>query len=388
MRKILSSVVAVAAVATMGISLASGAVCAAAQDNELSDGCKSAYLCDFASGECVYKRNENARMPIASVCKVMTLTLCFEAIERGEISADEYGRVSAQASGMGGSQVFLGEVREYSVNELMKSIAVCSANDSCVAMAERISGSEDVFVAEMNERAKELGCKDTLFANCTGLPKETQYSCAHDVAVMFSNLIKHKGYFDYSRIWLEDFKHPDERVTTMTNTNKLIKKYSLCDGGKTGYTGEAGFCLASTAVKDNMRLISVVLGGESSDIRFADTVNLFDYGFANYENKLILDANTNIQQRAQVKGGKRDCVSVCPLRSSYVFSAKNAQPEVSQNLVMETLRAPVHKGDKVGYAEIYKNGIITDTVELVAAEDIEKSCVWDDIRKVAGEWAL
>lgn len=359
-----------------------------AAENQLVSGCKSAYLCDYDSGECIYKYNETAHMPIASVCKVMTLTLCFDAMEEGKLSTQDDIVVSDRAAGMGGSQVFLESGNSYSADQLIKSIIVCSANDSCVALAEKLCGSEEVFVARMNQKAKELGCANTLFSNCTGLPKEPQYSCARDVAVMYSNLIGHGEYFDYSRIWLEDFVHPDDRVTSMTNTNKLLRKYKLCDGGKTGYTGEAGFCLASTAKSDNLRLVSVVLGGDSSDSRFDSAVKLFDYGFANYVNKLVLSQNSNIAERATVKGGKREFVSVCPARSAYVFSERSANPDVKQNLVLDELKAPVAKGDRVGFAEIYKDGVKCDTVELVAAEDVPKAGFGDNLRKVAGDWAL
>ena len=267
MKKITSAIIAISLLSS-SLPVFTGSVCAQADDGSLTNGCKSAYLCDFYSGECVYKENETQRMPIASVCKVMTLTLCLEAVESGKISLDDNITVSERSASMGGSQVFLQSGLSYPLTELIKSIVVCSANDSCVAVSETICGSEESFVAQMNKRAAELGCTDTLFANCTGLPKETQYSCAKDVAIMFSNLIKHEEYFNYSKIWLEDFNHPDDRKTTITNTNKLIRKYSACDGGKTGFTNEAGFCLAATATKDNARLVSVVLGADTSDNRF------------------------------------------------------------------------------------------------------------------------
>ena len=183
------------------------------------------------------------------MCKVMTLTLALEAVDNGQLSLDEYITASENASSMGGSQVFLASGCQYKVDQLIKSIVVCSANDSCVALSEKLAGNEESFVAMMNSKAQEIGCTDTLFSNCTGLPKPTQYSCAKDVALMFRNLLKFENYFNYSKIWLEDFVHPDNRTTSMTNTNKLLKKYKLCDGGKTGFTNEAGFCFTATAKK-------------------------------------------------------------------------------------------------------------------------------------------
>lgn len=359
-----------------------------ADEVSLAENCKSAYLCDFDSGNCIYKMNESARLPIASVCKVMTLTLCFDAIRTGKLSLEDKITVSERASGMGGSQVFLQAGLSYPLSDLIKSIIVCSANDSCVAVSESVSGSEESFVARMNKRAEELGCTDTLFANCTGLPKETQYSCAKDVALMFSNLLNNEEYFRYSKIWLEDFNHPDDRTTSITNTNKLVRRYSACDGGKTGFTNQAGFCLASTAKRDGMRLISVVLGANSSDDRFNSAIKMFDYGFANYKNRVVLDKDVNLNDKFDVDCAKKQAICVKPARSSYVFSAIDATPQIERNVIAYDVKAPVAKGDVVGKVEIYRDGILCDTVDLVAAEDAEKATYGDFIKKVADEWTL
>ncbi len=327
----------IATILTLGLSAgfagAAASVNTAYADTQLTSACKSAYLCDFNSGECIYKQNETERLPIASVCKVMTLTLCFDAIQSGKLSLEDKITVSDRAAGMGGSQVFLQTGLSYPLSELIKSIIVCSANDSCVAVSESISGSEESFVALMNKRAEELGCNDTLFANCTGLPKEPQYSCAKDVAVMFTNLIKNEEYFKYSKIWLEDFNHPDDRTTSITNTNKLIRKYSACDGGKTGFTNQAGFCLASTAVKDSMRLVSVVLGADSSDNRFKSAISMFDYGFANYKNRVVLDKDINLNDKFTVECSRKNSICVRPARSSYVFSAIDSTTDITRNVI-------------------------------------------------------
>ncbi len=357
-------------------------------NSALTVGCKSAYLMDFDSGECIYKQNEKVRVPIASVCKVMTLTLCMDAVNSGKLALTDKITASENAAGMGGSQVFLGSGNEYTVDQLIKSVIVCSANDSCVALSETVAGSEESFVAKMNKKATELGCNDTLFANCTGLPKAPQYSCAHDVALMFKNLLSYDNYFTYSKIWLEDFIHPDNRTTTMTNTNKLIKKYSLCDGGKTGFTNEAGFCLAATAKKDNMRLISVVLGADSSDGRFTSTVNLFNYGFANYKNKIVLDKDVTLNDEFAVSGGKKQSFAVLPERNCYVFSAADKSPDVTYNIICEKVKAPVACGQVVGKIEVYKDGVLYDTVNVVSAEDVKKAGFDDYFVNISGNWAL
>lgn len=355
---------------------------------KLVSGCKSAYLMDFNSGECIYKENETARMPIASVCKVMTLTLCFDAVSAGNLCPDEDIVVSENAAGMGGSQVFLESGGSYKVDNLIKSIVVCSANDSCVALAERIAGGEEEFVSRMNKKASELGCADTLFANCTGLPRETQYSCAKDVAVMFKNLLGYENYFKYSKIWLEDFTHPGERVTSMTNTNKLIRKYSFCDGGKTGFTNEAGFCLAATAKKNDLRLVSAVLGASTSDDRFDSTIKMFDFGFANYKNKIVLDKDVTLNDEFELSGGKKDSFAVRPERNSYIFSPVGGAPEITHNVVAYEVKAPVEIDQVVGKIEIFKDGVLADTVNVVAAEAVAKAGFGDRFIKITEHWAL
>ncbi|MBQ9729564.1 MAG: D-alanyl-D-alanine carboxypeptidase, partial [Clostridia bacterium] len=214
--------------------------------NGIQTHAKGAYVMESSSGTEIYSKDAEKRLPIASMCKIMTLLLCFDDINAGRLSLEESVIASERAASMGGSQVYLDANGEYKVQELLKSIVVCSANDSCVAMAERVCGSESAFVDKMNEKAANLGMNNTLFSNCTGLPKDPQYSCAKDVAKMLSELVKNKEYLTYSRIWMEDFTHPSGRVTGMTNTNTLVRFYEGCDGGKTGFTSQAGFCLAAT----------------------------------------------------------------------------------------------------------------------------------------------
>ncbi|MDE6666985.1 MAG: D-alanyl-D-alanine carboxypeptidase [Clostridia bacterium] len=386
MKKLCSLILSTCMLASSGV--ATGFTLENNAKTSLVSNCKSAYLMDYGSGECLYKENETLRTPIASVCKVMTLTLVFDAIRAGELNLDDIVTVSENAAGMGGSQVFLDKGCEYTVDNLIKSIIVCSANDSCVALSETVAGGEEEFVAKMNAKAAELGCTDTLFANCTGLPRETQYSCAKDVAVMFSNLIKNEDYFRYSKIWLEDFVHPDNRTTSMTNTNKLIRKYSFCDGGKTGFTNEAGFCLASTAKKNDLRLVSVVLGASSSDDRFSSTMKMFDYGFANFKNKVVLDKDVTLNDEFAVRGGKKDSIAVRPERNSYVFSALDKSPEITHKVTAYDVKAPVALDTVVGKIEVYKDGVLADTVNVVAAETVERASFGDYFVQIADDWNL
>ena len=349
---------------------------------------KSAYLCDCETGTVVYAKNETERLPIASMCKIMTLLLTFEAVERGDLAYEEQITVSGHAAGMGGSQVFLGDGLSYSAESLMKSIAVCSANDSCVALAERIAGSEEAFIAKMNERAGELGAENTLFANCTGLPKEPQYSCAKDVSLMLRALLKHQKYFEFSRVWLEDFVHPDGRTTSMTNTNKLIRHYEGCDGGKTGFTNEAGYCLAATAKRGDTRLIAVVIGAESAKVRNASIAAMFDETFAEYATRTMLKSGEPLAERAHVDGGKQKDIAVSPETSLTAFCKRAEEGEFTVSVELEEgLRAPVAKGEEVGTAILYRNGVEVSRTALVAAEDAERYSWWDTFRESARHWS-
>ncbi len=353
---------------------------------ELTD-CKAAYLCDFESGVCAYSNNETERLPIASMCKIMTLLLCFEAVDEGNLTYDEEIAVGDNAAGMGGSQVFLESGLSYRAEELMKTIAVCSANDSCVAMAERLAGSESLFVEKMNARAKELGADNTLFANCTGLPKEPQYSCAKDVALMLRALLSHEKYFEFSKVWLEDFAHPDGRTTTITNTNKLIRFYEGCDGGKTGFTSEAGFCLAATAKRGDTRLISVVIGAENSDKRFQSVKNLFNYAFAAYESRKIVEAGKPLETKLDVRGGKQKQIAVRAERDLAIFCKRGEEVNATAEFSLtKGVKAPLEEGAEVGEAILYRDGVEVARCRLLAAEPAERFGYGDAFKKAAGEW--
>lgn len=337
---------------------------------EREEGVKAAYVCEAESGTAVAVQRETERLPIASMCKIMTLLLAFEAADAGELSLEESVAVSEHAAGMGGSQVFLDAGLSYPAGELLKSIAVCSANDSCVAISERIAGSEEAFVERMNERARELGAEDTLFANCTGLPREPQYSCAKDVALMLRELLKHESFFDYAGIRLEDFRHPDGRVTTMTNTNKLLRKLEGCDGGKTGFTQEAGFCLAATAKRGETRLVCVVIGAESSDARFECTARLLNETFATHERRVVAAADRPMENALAVKGSRSDRIGYAPERSLGIFVKKGEKADVRTELILPAdVRAPVMRGDRVGEAVLLRDSVEVDRCALISLDD-------------------
>ncbi len=355
-------------------------------DEALAPICKSAYLCDYESGTQIYSKNETERLPIASMCKIMTLLLSFEAVDSGALDYGEMITVSENASGMGGSQVFLGTNLSYRADELMKTVAVCSANDSCVALAERIGGSESAFIERMNERAKELGAENTLFANCTGLPKEPQYSCAKDVSVMLRELLKHQKYYEFSRVWLEDFSHPDGRTTQITNTNKLIRFYDGCDGGKTGFTNEAGFCLAATAKRGDMRIVSVMIGAENSKQRFADTTAMLNYSFNQYETKRVLEAG-ELDVTARISGSRVKTLPVIAENPLSVFRKKGTKDNYQVEYILDgEIKAPVKSGDEIGTAVLYVDGTEVRKTRLLAGADADRYSWWDAVREGAEHW--
>ena len=357
--------------------------------NEILSESKSAYLIDQNTQTIIYSKNENGRYPIASMCKVMTLLLCFDALNNNEIELSEPITISENAANMGGSQVFLEANGQYTVGELIKSIIVASANDACVAMAERLCGSEDIFVQKMNEKATELGMNDTVFVNCTGLPKPGQYSSAKDVAKMFSELIKNKEYFRFSRIWTDVVKHPKDRLTEISNTNKLIRFYQGCDGGKTGYTSEAGHCLVATATRNAMRLICVVISSPDSKTRFKEVSAMFNYGFANYTNKMIIDDKKTLDIKVEIVGGKKDTVSVIAENPVFIFTQKNQKRSFEIDFVPNSnIKAPVNKGDKVGVLYVFENGIEIANVNVIATETISELTYFDTIKNIGKNWSL
>jgi D-alanyl-D-alanine carboxypeptidase (penicillin-binding protein 5/6) len=290
---------------------------------------------------------------------------------------------------MGGSQIFLETDGQYIVGDLIKGITVASANDACVAMAERLCGSEDAFVEAMNNKAKELKMNNTTFVNCTGLPKAGQYSCAKDVATMFIELLKHQDYYKFSKIWTDVIKHPKDRETGISNTNKLIRFYNGCDSGKTGYTSEAGHCLVASAMRNGMRLVSVVISAPDSKTRFKEVSEMFNYGFANYVNKLVVDNRTPLDEKVNVLGGKKDQLEIIAEKPLFVFSHKNEKRGFEIEFSLEqNLKAPIEKGKVVGTLSVFENGVEISKINVLANEDVKAKSYFDILSDINNEWAL
>ena len=356
---------------------------------ETDSASKARYLIDYTSGTVLSAKNEDKRLPIASMCKIMTLAVVFDEVREGNLSLEDEIPISENAAGMGGSQVFLEAGATYKAGDLVKSIIISSANDACVAFAEKICGSESLFVDRMNRKAEELGMNNTLFSNCTGLPKPTQYSSAKDVAKMFGELISNEEYFMYSKTWMDEIEHPKGRITGLTNTNKLVRFYEGCDGGKTGYTSEAGHCLTATAKRGGMRLVAVVIGAPDSKSRFKEVSSMLDYGFANFTNKLIVDRETPLDIPVTVRGGERENVEVIPEENFYSFAKKNEKENFRLDFApKENLRAPVNKGDEVGELIVYKNNEEIGRIACLAFRSVEKKLFFGYVADVMRAWDM
>ena len=384
MHGLLKNLLVVLAVALFAVCAAVSAVFVpTARAEGFSAVGRSAYLVDAATFTPLYAKNENERLPIASMVKIMTVLLTLEAVDRGELSLDEKVPVSENAASMGGSQVCLDASTEHRAGDLLKSVIVASANDSCVALAERVSGSVEGFVSDMNARAAELGMKDTRFANCTGLPAAESFSTAHDVALMFREVIRHPVYFEDAGVWLEDYVHPDGRTTVMTNTNKLVKFYNGCDGGKTGFTSEAKFCLAATAERDGMRVIAVVAGADSSKSRFNAVSSMFNHAFGSFKAEKLLGAGELAAQRVKVAGGKERSVGVTVSEDIVRLAPRSDKAAAELRLELpDKVKAPVRKGDVVGKGYVVVDGTAVREFDLVAAEDVARASIWDLFRRI------
>ncbi len=342
---------------------------------------KSAVLIEKNSNKILFENNCHDRLPIASVTKLMTVLLTMEKINNNEISLDDKVVVSATASGMGGSQVFLDSEEEYTLKELLKSVIIASANDSSVAIAEHIAGSENNFVKMMNERAKELNLADTNYVNCTGLPSPDGYSSAYDQAIVLKHVLDFDLYHEYSSIWMEDFVHPSGRTTQMANTNKLSRFYEGCIGGKTGSTNQAKYCLAVGASRNDVELISVVLGAENSKGRFKLASDLLNYGFENFETKTLFDSSMLKDMTIKIKG--LDRVTHLKAERDYTYVTKIGEDvNFSLNYNLPNMLTKVYENQVVGNVEIVIDGVVVDKINILSTETHDEVTVWDYIKEI------
>ena len=353
--------------------------------NDFDVSVDSAILLEAETGEVIFEKNADKKVPPASITKIMTLLLSMEAIEDGKLNLDDKIEVSRKAESMGGSQIFLPAGVELKLEKLLEAVSMASANDASVAVAEAVGGSYNNFIAMMNERANELGMKNTNFVNSTGLPAENHYSTARDISIMARELIKHEKVLEWTSTWLDYIELP-ERKAMVVNTNELIKKYDGLDGLKTGHTQEAGFCLAGTAENNNMRLISVVLNGDTLKEREEATTELMDYGFNTFRKTTVVEKDKKINNIV-VSNGKKT-VTTGTTENEYktlvrVGQSDNIETKVNLN---KEIKAPITKGDVLGQITILKNEEKAGTVNIIAEEKIKKANILVRMWRSFGNW--
>ena len=356
--------------AALTLLLFTPAAMAAPEDSPpLNLSCKSAVLMEKETGTVLYDRDSQKKLEPASVTKVMTMLLVMEALDSGAISPDDMVTVSANAAGMGGSQVYLKQGEQMSVRELLKCVAVVSGNDCAVALAEYLAGSESAFVARMNERAAQLGMADTTFLNCTGLPAHGHETTAHDIALMSRELIlNHPGIREYTTVWMDSIRGGE---FGLTNTNRLIRFYEGATGLKTGSTDAALYCMSATAQREGMELIAVVMAAPTTAQRFSDAQSLLDYGFSQYA---LLDIHPDVPlPTVDVLLGKTPQVQALLSRPCRLLVEKQARGEVSTQLdLCENVQAPVEPGQTLGKMLVFVGDELRDSVPITAAVAVER----------------
>ncbi len=369
---------------TVLITVMSVIVPVKAEGPEIEAPC--AILTEASTGRVIYEKNADESLHPASITKIMTLLIIFDAVDDGSISPEDTVTVSEHAASMGGSQVFLEPGETQTVETMIKCIAIASANDACVAMAEHISGSEDAFVQSMNERAEALGMNNTHFVNCCGLDADGHMTTARDVAIMSRELITaHPAIHDYSCIWMDTITHVTRRGESefvLNNTNKLLKQYEWATGLKTGSTSLAKFCLSATARRNDIELISVIMASPSGKTRVSDSIALLNYGYGICS--LYHDNNMPSIDVIPIKGGIKSDISVeYSSQMNYLFTDKyDASLIESHAEYLEDLEAPVQKGDVIGQLTYTYDGKFMDSIDIIASESIKKAGYGDYINSL------
>lgn len=348
-------------------------------DPSLTITAKSAILMERSTGTVLFEHDADKQMPPASITKVMTLLLVFEAMDAGKFTMETEIVASEHACSMGGSQIWLEPGEAFTVNELLKAAAISSANDACVALGEAVSGSEETFVELMNERAAELGMKNTVFKNCTGLDAEGHLSTARDIAIMSAELLRHPEIKNYSTVWMDSLRCGK---TELTNTNRLVRFYKGCTGLKTGSTDGAGCCLSASAERDGMELISVTLGSPNTDERFAAGRKLLDYGFANFALVKMTPPEEYLAPIPVAHGTAETVQPICEEPAAFLLK-KGQETGVEQSVYLpEKLEAPVKAGDVLGRVTVTLSGGEIGGYDIVAAEDVPRMGLFEALKKL------
>ncbi len=352
---------------------------ARAESDGINVEAKSALLMEPVSGKIIYEKNIHEKFAPASVTKIMTMLLTMERIDSGTIKLSDKVTVSENAKKMGGSSMILdtGEIR--TVDELLKGIAVASGNDASVAMAEYIGGTESNFVKLMNEKACELGMKDTVFKNCTGLSATGHLSSAYDISLMSRELLKHKSILNYTSIYMETISEGRKTPIGLVNHNKLVRFFKGCDGLKTGFTEEAKYCISATAVRENVRMLSVIMGAPTYKIRNKDASMLMNYGFSKYESKTIFTKDMDVQKI--MLNNQQDRYFVAKASKEFLLTLeKGKQNKIDKKITVNANEKHYKKGQIIGYCEIYLNNTICGRIPLYSDRDLKKLSIWENFK--------
>ncbi|MDN0190139.1 D-alanyl-D-alanine carboxypeptidase DacF [Bacillus stercoris] len=355
--------------------------------SELAHEAKSAVLIERDTGKVLYNKNSNERLAPASMTKIMTMLLIMEALDKGKIKMSDKVRTSEHAASMGGSQIFLEPGEEMTVKEMLKGIAIASGNDASVAMAEFISGSEEEFVQKMNKKAKELGLKNTSFKNPTGLTEEGHYSSAYDMAIMAKELLKYESITKFTGTYEDYLRENTDKKFWLVNTNRLIKFYPGVDGVKTGYTGEAKYCLTASAKKGNMRAIAVVFGASTPKERNAQVTKMLDFAFSQYETHPLYKRNETVA-KVKVKKGKQKLIELTTSEPISILTKKgedmnNVKKEIKMK---DNISAPIQKGQELGTLVLKKDGEVLAESPVAAKKDMKKAGFITFLKRTMGDW--
>ena len=347
----------------------------------------SVMLAEASTGTVIFEKQADERREVASVTKLMTALLVFEALEDKDVSLTDQVTVSQTAAAMKGSQALLDAGAVYSLEDLLRTMIIASANDSAVALAEYLAGTEGQFVQRMNERAAALGMTNTCYVNCTGYPQEGQYTTARDVMTLSCAMSRHPAYHTYAKVWLDTLKHPSGRITDLTNTNRLVRFYDGCDGFKTGSTNAAKFCISATAEKNGMRLIAVVLGCENSQRRFQEARSMLDYGFATYQRVTVAQKGDLLGEQLPVTRGSTEQVELM-LDSGLSMLLRTGQAsQLKMELVLpESVEAPVQAGQIVGMARVLLGDTVIAKLNVAAAGDVPLPGFIEGFYRILNMW--
>ena len=344
-----------------------------ADDLKLAENAKSAILIEASTGKILFEKNADEKLHPASMTKMMSMLLIIEAIEDGVIKWDQIVQVSENASSMGGSQILLETGEKMSVRDLFKGVAIASGNDAVVALAETVAGSVNNFVSMMNKRASELGLTNTNFKNPHGLDDANHYSSSRDMSIIAKELVKHKEVLEYTKIYEDYLREDTDRKIWLVNTNRLVRFYDGVDGLKTGYTEDAGYCMTATAEKDGMRIIAVVMGEDTSKIRNQEVSEMLDYAFAQYKVINMLKNKSSLG-KYRVENGKDEYVKVVPLEEATVVKKKSEKDgNLSYDIKLKALKAPLKIGDNVGTLTIKEDGNSVKTLNLTVDKNVERA---------------